>query len=442
MSKKDTAKGKQAVLEIENAAQNQSRVEPPGRTPHYDKSNIEGKKILMFGWELPPFNSGGLGVACFELAEALSNLGAKITFVLPKQQDIKAPFMHLAFANSESVKIKEIDTLLHPYIDLRSYKTKRDKSAEGIYERGLIGEVKRYALAAREIAKNTDFDLIHAHDWLSFLAGMEAKKISGKPLIVHVHSTEFDRSGNGPHVHDAIYNIEKQGLMAADKIITVSNLTKSRVCEKYGIDPQKVEVVHNGINPKSFNMKKIKAFKKAGKKIILFVGRITIQKGPDYFIGAAEKVLKRNRNTVFIMAGCGDMEKQVIEQAAQKGISDKIVFTGYIRDDELHGLYEAADLYVMPSVSEPFGIVALEAMSHHTPILISKQSGVAEVVKNALKVDFWNTDEIANQILATLEYKPLKQCLSDYGAAEIPGINWQKSAEKCAKLYLSTLAMS
>jgi glycosyltransferase involved in cell wall biosynthesis len=399
------------------------------------QKQVKEQKILMFGWELPPFNSGGLGVACYELAESLSRRGSRITFVLPKKQNVKLPFADLVFA-SDKIEITGIDSPLKPYQTLKSYNDEVVLEENSMYDPNLFGEVLRYGKQAAKVAKKKNFDVIHAHDWLSFPAGIEAKKISHKPLVVHVHATEFDRSGNGP-IDQRIYNIERVGLENADRIITVSQFTKNKIAKGYGIDPNKIDVVYNGINATKIVQTQncFKNIKKSGKKIVLFLGRITIQKGPDYFLKAAKKVIHFKPNTIFIMAGSGDMEKQMIQETAYLGISDKVVFTGFLSPDKLNSIYSSADVYIMPSVSEPFGIVALEALANKTPTIISKQSGVSETVENVLKVDFWDIDEIANKVLSVLDHKSLGQCLSDMGAAEVSNNNWDEAATKCLQTY-------
>jgi len=397
--------------------------------------SLNGGRVLMFGWELPPFNSGGLGVACFELARSLTQFGVKVTFVLPQTQEIKIPFLKLLFADEGKLKVKPVKTSLHPYIS--SELAEKGKADKDKYSRELVEEVEEYGRRAGKIAKYENFDIIHAHDWLSFPAGVEAKKVSGKPLVVHVHATEFDRSG-GECVDARIYEIEKRGLDNADKIIVVSDFTKRKIVKYYGVDAKKVEVVHNGLtSARSKNKAGLETFRKTGYRVVLFLGRMTLQKGPDWFLKAAQKVLEVYPKVLFIMAGTGDMERQVIEEAARMGISDKVLFTGYVQDEDLSRMYKAADLYVMPSVSEPFGLVALEALSHKTPVIISKQSGVSETVEHALKVDFWDTDEIANKINAILRSPSLRSCLRKYGETEAKKNNWKKAALKCIGVYRS-----
>lgn len=397
-------------------------------------------KILMFGWEFPPFNSGGLGVACEGIAKAISSLGAEVIFVLPKKLDCHHPNFKIVFANSaNNLKIRAVNSPITPYVTSQSYKEISSKIGfSNFYEADLFKEVLRYGKLAEEIAKKENFDVIHAHDWLSFPAGIMAKNISKKPLVVQIHATEFDRSPSNPNPF--VYSVEKNGMEQADAVIAVSNYTKNKIIENYGIDQNKIKVVHNAIDPEYFNYNienpnQLLDLKKSGKKIVLFVGRITLQKGPDYFLKAAQKVLQFNKNVVFIMAGSGDMERQVIEMASDMNIADKFLFAGFLTGDDLKKAYMAADLFVLPSVSEPFGLAALESLALKTPILVSKQSGISEVIQNALKVDFWDIDEIANKILACLKYQGLGNTLQEESLKEMDKLSWEKSAQKCLDIY-------
>lgn len=408
----------------------------------------------MFGWEFPPFNSGGLGTACYGLTKALSKIGTQVTFVLPRKIESEkplAPFIKMLFADSgfsDDVDFSKIRAL-SGYITEEEYSflRKGGKLLGGIYGNNLIEEVGLYALRGGSIALVEDFDVIHAHDWLSFGAGLEAKRISGKPLIVHIHSTEFDRTG-GNGINQQVYKIEKQGMEGADVIITVSQFTKNIVMEHYGIREDKITVVHNGVEPDTTGTsdnksdtpiyKSLQYFRDNGKKIVLFVGRLTLQKGADYFLQAAKKVLEHDPDVMFIIAGSGDMETQIIRQSAYLGIGDKVLFVGFIRGKELNDLYNAADLYVLPSVSEPFGITPLEALINETPVLISKQSGVSEVISNALTVDFWDTDEMANKIISILSYHALSKQLTEYGKGDALVLTWESAAKKCTELYRDT----
>jgi glycosyltransferase involved in cell wall biosynthesis len=308
------------------------------------------------------------------------------------------------------------------------------------YSGDMYTEIHRYAdIAAHLAEKDNSFDLIHAHDWMTYPAGAAVKAVSGKPLVVHVHSTEFDRSGI--HVNQMIYDIERMGMHRADKIIAVSHFTKSIVVSRYGIDESKVEVVYNGVDR---NGGMARALAESGikkdERIVLFLGRITMQKGPEYFLMAAKKVLEVLDNVKFVMAGSGDMMQRSIEMAAELGIGNKVLFTGFLRGENVTKIYQMADLYVMPSVSEPFGIVPLEALGNDVPVIISKQSGVSEVLKHALKVDFWDTQEIANKIVAVLKYPPLQSTLRDHGNYEVRKLRWSDAARKCISVYESMLA--
>ena len=412
-------------------------------------------RVLMFGWEFPPFNTGGLGIACEGLVKGLSDLEIKVNFVLPKKVDgisLNAnPFFYKFIFASDSkinlknnLKIKIVDSLLTPYITSREYQTAYEKSLisgdkKSIYSYNLFEEVLRYGQFATEIALEEDFDIIHAHDWLSFPAGIEAKKATGKPLVVHIHATEFDRTGG--NVNQQVYEIEKQGFQEADKIIAVSNFTKNKIIEHYGINPQKIIVVYNGVTQIDTSSIKnsLNGLKRTGQKAVLFLGRITIQKGADYFLKAAKKVLEKNQNVFFIVSGTGDMERQIIEETAAMGISDKVLFTGFIKNEDKVEIYKMADLYVLPSISEPFGLTPLEALNCGTPVLISRQSGVSEVLSHCLKVDFWDIDQMANKILAVLEHSELKKELQNNGGQEVEKFNWYDVAQKCIQVYKEAL---
>lgn len=388
-------------------------------------------RVLMFGWEFPPFNSGGLGVACLGLTRALSSLGVEVLFVMPKKLDIKAPWTKLIFGNDVEVSLRTFDSMLTPYVSSRSYA--RGQTG-GVYEGDLFGEVARYAAFGAKIAREEQFDIIYAHDWLSFGAGIEAKKATGKPLIVHVHATEFDRSGGGS-VNQEVYDIERAGMETADAVVAVSELTKRIIVERYGIPREKVRVVYNGIDEttgpsEAQTLSRLRKLKRAGQKIVLFLGRITLQKGPDYFLRAAARVLQKNPDVVFIVSGSGDMEGEMMQLAASLGIAHKLLFTGFLHGAERDEAYRAADLFVMPSVSEPFGIAPLEAMKSGTPVLISKQSGVSEVVKHALKTDFWDVEQMAGYMLSVVGLPGLREALAESGMREAENLTWKDAARK------------
>jgi len=433
-------------------------------------------KIFMLGWEFPPYISGGLGTACYGLTKAMSKLGLEVTFVLPRAIRMDNPSScvqmrtpaDVKYGKAEwesyekelkNIKFKAIDSALKPYATGETYRheieemirNKQRQCGMGIaggnefderahYSGDMYTEVHRYASAAVKLAMQEDFDVIHAHDWMTYPAGIAVAAVTGKPLVIHVHSTEFDRSGE--NVNQMIYDIERAGMHAADKVIAVSYLTRNIILARYGVPGDKVEVVYNGIerNGNGFNLGKEDI--KTDEKIVLFLGRITMQKGPEYFLGAAKKVLEVMDNVKFVMAGSGDMMKKTIELAASLGIGSKILFTGFLRGEDVRKVYERADLYVMPSVSEPFGIAPLEALNHDVPVLISKQSGVSEVLTHVLKVDFWDTDEIANKIIAVLKYPPLQITLKEHGNFEVRKLRWEDAAEKCRQIYLQLIEQS
>lgn len=450
-------------------------------------------RVFMLGWEFPPYISGGLGTACYGLTKALNDLGTQVTFVLPKPvEDIQtthlkmlSPLQCKALSKSragvrESVTVEdftrttfhEIPSLLQPYTSPEYYQHKIEEitrlhTAQLIEEAGgptaldewlqmtadiasiptvqehyggdMYTEIHRYAASAVRLAVTEEFDVIHAHDWMTYPAGIAVAAITGKPLVIHVHSTEFDRSGE--HVNQMIYDIERRGMYAAQKIIAVSHLTRNIIISRYGILGDKVEVIYNGVEQNGENRM---AFNKVGirndEKIVLFLGRITMQKGPEYFLMAARKVIEEVENVKFVMAGTGDMMHRIIEMAAQLGIGHKVLFTGFLRGDDVQKVYQMADLYVMPSVSEPFGIAPLEALNHDVPVLISKQSGVAEVLTHVLKVDFWDVNEMANKIIAVLKYPPLQLTLREHGNFEVRRLRWSGTAEKCLKVYREVTA--
>jgi glycosyltransferase involved in cell wall biosynthesis len=411
-------------------------------------------KVFMLGWEFPPFISGGLGTACYGLTRALSKQGTEITFVLPSGADADCDFMKVltaqGYLNSsefKNIRFRTIKSSLKPYmssLEISAFdksKTQSSQSRQACpssqqqhYGRDVLEQVYKFEQNAKEIASTEDFNVIHAHDWMTFPAAISSAELTGKPSVLHVHSTEFDRSGE--HVNQAIYDIERYGMHNASKIIAVSNYTKKIITSRYDVAPEKIDVVHNGVEDNG--IKRILENKK--DKIVLYLGRITFQKGPDYFITAAKKVLEKTENVKFIMAGDGDMTRRMIEYAAYLGIGHKVFFTKFLRGANVNRVYQMADLYVMPSVSEPFGIAALEAMKNNVPILISKQSGVAETLKNALKVDFWDVTEMANKITAVLKYSPLRKMLAENGYNEAGTFRWEKSAAKVNEIYRQLLA--
>lgn len=387
-------------------------------------------KVLMIGWELPPHNSGGLGIACLGLTRALARKGADITFVLPKSCEVNCDFMKIIFADIE----EDSELFANSYTTLASgilTKQIKDQLPPGYVRCALA-----YAEKMKNIAKKVGADVVHTHDWMTFKAGIVAKEILGKPLIAHIHNTVFDRGAGQGNPYE--YAIEKEGFEKADRIVSVSDFTKNTLIERYGIDPGKIDTVHNGVEEieKQNLPPTLTALKDLGYKVVLSLGRITIQKGVDYLISAAKKVLDINPKVIFVIVGSGDMQGQVMSQAAELGIMNNVIFTGFLRGrDLIDRMYQTADLFVMPSVSEPFGIVPLEAVANGTPVLVSKQSGVSEVLDHALKVDFWDTDEMANKILAVLENPALGTDLKKESGKELAGITWDKAAGKCMAVY-------
>lgn len=396
--------------------------------------------VLMFGWEFPPFNSGGLGVACEGLSKALATSGVNLNFVLPFKVPIKATWCNFLFANEETEfkNAKEVMNYVSGYL---SHTDIKDKSVlinriKGMRGNSLMERVFLYAEKAGGIAEKTPHSIIHVHDWLTYPSGIEAKKVSGRPLVAHIHATEFDRSGED--VNKDIFEIEMEGFKKADMIVAVSGRTKKSVEKYYGISPEKVKVVHNGVDfhksdggiPKSLS-----ELKSHGAKIVLFAGRITMQKGPDYFVAMAEQVLRYEPNTYFVISGSGDMEEYMIREVSRRGIAHKFIFCGFLRGEELATVYKVADIYVMPSVSEPFGILPLEVMISDTPVLISKESGVSEVVSSVLKSNFWDVDDMTDKVISVLRHSHLHTHLRVNGKKEVKGIHWKKAADSLIHLY-------
>ncbi len=443
-------------------------------------------RVLMLGWEFPPFISGGLGTACYGLTKAMSAIGTDVMFVLPRP--VTSPFStHVKLVSPredsvlampktefrmdefENVTFRTVNAALNPYQTAQEYQevveaktTARELSASATkdatgqvaapspkagessttgtdYGGDMFAEVQRYAALATEIARTEQFDVVHAHDWMTYPAGLAVAAMSGKPLVAHVHSTEFDRSG--VHVDQRIYDIERRGVHGAMKVIAVSHFTRTAVAHHYGVDPAKIDVVYNAVemngngqfDPEKYSIKR-------DEKIVLFLGRITMQKGPEYFLAAAKKVLEVMENVKFVMAGSGDMIRRTIELAAGMGIGHKVLFTGFLRGQDVERVFKMADLYVMPSVSEPFGIAPLEAIANDVPVLISKQSGVSEVINHALKVDFWDINEMANKIIAVLRHPPLARTLREQGGFEVKKMSWTDSARACVNVYEQAVA--
>ena len=395
----------------------------------------------MFGWEYPPHISGGLATACHGLVEALTKDGHRITFVMPKaQEEQNTDNFHLISASNiilppfPNTPTFSLVNEVIPFVDQGRFERVSDGkyNFSGAYGPNLMEEVYWLSIVASKLAIELDFDVVHAHDWLTYLAGMVAKEISGKPLVVHMHATEFDRSAI---INKQVYEIERQGMLAADKVIAVSNLTRNVVIDKYHIDPKKVVTTYNGV----LQEKKLEVYEpmKLKEKIVTFLGRITYQKGPEYFIEAAEKVLTKNNNVRFVMAGSGDLMNKMVQLVASKRLSSKFNFTGFLTGSQVEHMFVQSDVFVMSSVSEPFGIVPLEAIRANVPVVISKQSGVAEVLPHALKVDYWDTDNLAEAIQGLLNHKTLAKHNRERNETTLKELTWDNAAQKVTDTYAS-----
>ncbi len=391
-------------------------------------------KVLMFGWEFPPYSSGGLGPACYLLTKGLSKNGVEITFVIPYSKDEKAEYVTLiGLKNIKDLKIELVPSLLEEYMTSTSYTSKLKENLKYLYGSDLYHEVIRYAQAGIDLSLKKDFDVIHCHDWMTYPAGINAKHASGKPLVVHIHNTVFDRSSLKPNKYE--YNIEKAGFKIADKVIAISNRVKETLIKKYGIDKNKISVIHWAIDHENEDYYQEAPKKSFNEKIVLFVGRITTQKGPDYFIKAAKKVLDFCPNTRFIIVGSGDMLPTIINMSIELGISNKVNFAGWFNPKEVSKTFKMADLFVMPSVSEPFGLVALESLKNGTPVIVSNQSGVSELIHNCLKVNFWDVNDLTNKIVSVLRYNSLKKELRRNSEEEINELNIIDTGKKTIKVY-------
>lgn len=427
-------------------------------------------RVLMFGWEFPPHIAGGLGTACYGIVKGLAYNGVQTLFVMPSASGdedqsaariISASDVPVESVGStvdeflDKVKFVRIGSNMIPYVDPEEFhemvESERRLQSEnltkcigtkfrfsGRYGSNLMEEVAHYAMVGGTIAMEhkDEFDIIHAHDWLTYLAGIAAKELTGKPLVVHVHATSFDR-GTEDQIDSRVYDIERRGMMAADKVIAVSDLTRNIVINKYGIDPEKVVTVHNAVD--FSGRENLKVERGVRDKVVTFLGRITFQKGPEYFIEAAAKVLKRTDGVRFVMAGSGDMMNRCIRYVARLGISDRFHFTGFLRGAEVQKMFAMSDVYIMPSVSEPFGISPLEAMRSGVPAVISNQSGAAEVLKYAFKVDFWDVDAMADDIYALLKYPALADFAAREGYDEVNRLKWNIATAKLKNIYESVV---
>ena len=425
--------------------------------------------VLMFGWEFPPNISGGLGTACYGMVKGLSECqDVHITFVIPKSQGNELSAKNLQMISADQVNIShetrqdthwsnisflQVQSKLVPYLTPEIFSEQIQESCKeddlsknnplgirikfsGKYGPNLFDEINNYAIVAKTIASENHFELIHAHDWLTFPAAVAAKKILGKPLIVHVHSTDFDRSGGA--INPDIFAIEKQGMDKADKIIVVSNRIRDRLTEQYHIPSKKIITIYNGIETQADHAENVPHVPHK-QKIVTFLGRITIQKGPEYFVDVARMVIQKMKNVHFVMAGNGELRNKIIELSARYGISHRFHFTGFLNGPEVNEMLHRSDLFIMPSVSEPFGIVPLEAMQANVPVIISQQSGVSEVIKNVVKTDFWDVHAMADAVHGILKYKKLSETLIAEGKQEVSKLNWNIPATQIKQVYLNAL---
>lgn len=432
-------------------------------------------RVLMFGWEFPPHISGGLGTACYGMTRALAGLGVEVLFVLPHVgKGGEIDFLRLlpasgtpitrelqermAWAGQEiwrsNIRFLSVDSPLMPYMTPESYREAlRQMSSESLpggeqvsatsdtftwklkggYGPDLMTEVYRYGRLGAAIALREEFDVIHAHDWMTYPAGMLAKALTGKPLVVHIHATEYDRSGE--NINELVGGIERAGLLAADMVVAVSQLTRNMVIQRYGVPPEKVKVVYNAVERHEVARHYEIPPRIRHEKRVLFLGRITFQKGPEYFMEAARLVLEKIPNARFFMAGSGDMLPRLVRRAGYLRIGSRFHFAGFLRGEQVDRMFALSDLYVMPSVSEPFGITPLEAMLYDVPVLLSRQSGVSEVLEHALKADFWDTRDMADKICAVLRYPCLARELVKNCREEMKSIRWGNAADRLLQIY-------
>lgn len=391
-------------------------------------------KVLMLGWELPPYNSGGLGVACYQLCKALAKKQVDIEFILPYRHDKPVDFMKVTAAHPQDVK-----SIIRSGIAYDSYKYVFEDGREE--HLSIADQQALYEQAVARIAKAKKYDVIHAHDWLTFRAAMRAKMATNLPLIAHIHSVERDRAGGGEG-NPIVREIEYMGLMMADRIIAVSEHTKRCIVQDYDIPADKISVVHNSIDMEDIvpldsdnAYKYLSGMKRQGYRVVVSIGRLTMQKNLPNLLYAAKAVVERAPKTIFLLVGSGEQYFELIELAAKLGISRNVVFTGFQRGKQWRDAYAIADVFVMPSVSEPFGLTPLEAISYGTPAVISKQSGVSEVINNCLKVDFWDVNELANKITAIVKNDSLRDELHANSYKEFERLSWDDSAHKLHSIY-------
>lgn len=416
----------------------------------------------MFGWEFPPRVSGGLGTACSGLVRGLAENNVSVTLVVPRSArydtdprveiiDPRTWHSKRTREDGEMLRIRQVQAFLHPYMDEEDYRAAEnvapdsstgeatdinDGDETALYGPTLYEEVFRYAGMAREIARQERFDVIHAHDWMTVPAAMEARNVSGRSFVLHMHSLESDRSGY--RMNERIFAMERAGLTSADFVIAVSHYTKQKIMEQYGIEEDRIGVVHNAVSRRE-RLEGLHMEKDGSKRYVLFLGRMTRQKGPRYFIEAARRVINMSPDIHFIMVGSGDLLQPMKEEVARNGIADNIHFTGFLEGRDLEVAYAISDLYVMPSVSEPFGITALEAITYDVPVIVSSRSGVCEVLPHCETVDFWNTDEIAGKIWEILSDRRRYDELIAKGREALKDISWNVAARKVIDIYKAVM---
>lgn len=405
-------------------------------------------KLLMLGWELPPHNSGGLGVACLQMAKALADERMDIDFVLPYRADHPEAesFMNVIYASDQAPIVDEDGniTSMGAYSGTCIWCNSRTCRHAQSYGKGFVAATHRYADRVEALASRLDQapGVIHAHDWLTMEAGVRAKAMTGSPLVVHVHATEFDRAG-GHAGNPLIHDIEAFGLQMADRIFAVSNVTKNIIVREYGIPASNIEVVHNSIDPNSLipvhemspDFRYLAKMKDMGYKIVTNIGRLTVQKGLSYFLEAAALALSSNPKLIFVVSGSGELRNQLVELSADLGISDRVIFTGFVRGRRFRELYQISDMFVMPSISEPFGLTPLEAAYYDTAILLSNTCGVGELLNNVMKFDYWDTRTLADQIVGISLSPALQQTLTESVKREYLNHNWGDVARSLVGQY-------
>ncbi len=397
-------------------------------------------KVLMLGWELPPHNSGGLGVACYQMCRSLARRKVEIEFVLPYQSPDHPDFMNLHAALP--LTPQQLAQAGGAYDSFCYTSTDCDPSLT----MEMVDQQKHYTTFVEQLVQQTAYDAIHAHDWLTFTAGLAAKKQTGLPLIAHVHATEFDRAGLN-RGNELVHQIEHSTLLAADAIVAVSDVTKDIIVQRYDIPAQKIQVVHNALDSAEVTMPEpensyhyLQEMKQLGYKVVVSLGRLSLQKGITHLLKAAKRALQQDQKLLFLVVGDGEMRNEVIALSASLGISRSVIFTGFLRGKKWRDSYAVGDIFVMPSISEPFGLTALEAAAHGNAVLLSKQCGVGEVLRSTMQFDFWDTDRLANQILAVAQHPSLQNSLATNGQNEVAKLTWDKAAHAFESLYTKQMA--